>query len=325
MADSKKQAKGKKKAIPVSSEEEYSDMFVSDTSEEGLDGLIRSESEGLGVERTSPQAEDLLEAAEDRFLRTTPSALDPKGGRKRGARAYVVFCGKRTGIFLTWSATQDQTRGFKGSVQQGYNSLEAAESAWKHALATGVAYPSGVHGKAADDKPNSKARLPPPPSAARSPALQNRVGPAQHLYPDKGKLQEEMQALKMADDPKKQAAVARMARPSGTKATKKVIPKTIARIEEAPQSPHAFPSISNPGPSGSILSRTFSPDPDSSYVPWFVVIRGDRPGVYQDRLSALAALGRNSDLALEKVATQPIANELFTAAYMEGSVLAHFD
>ncbi|KAH6871870.1 hypothetical protein BKA70DRAFT_1450673 [Coprinopsis sp. MPI-PUGE-AT-0042] len=52
--------------------------------------------------------------------------------------AYVVYFGRRMGVFITWEATTMQVCGFKYNSYQGYDTLEEARSHWMHALATGT-------------------------------------------------------------------------------------------------------------------------------------------------------------------------------------------
>jgi hypothetical protein len=56
--------------------------------------------------KASVKAEDLLELADERLLHSAPpisTSQAPTTRRKgRGAVAWVVFCGRKTGVFLTW-------------------------------------------------------------------------------------------------------------------------------------------------------------------------------------------------------------------------------
>ena len=44
--------------------------------------------------------------------------------------AYVVFVGRKTGIFTSWDEVKAQVNGFPGQKQQGYTSMADAEAAW---------------------------------------------------------------------------------------------------------------------------------------------------------------------------------------------------
>ena len=43
---------------------------------------------------------------------------------------YVVFVGRKTGIFTSWDEVKAQVNGFPGQKQQGYTSMADAEAAW---------------------------------------------------------------------------------------------------------------------------------------------------------------------------------------------------
>ncbi|RDW77566.1 hypothetical protein BP6252_05619 [Coleophoma cylindrospora] len=49
-------------------------------------------------------------------------------GRKK--KAYVVFCGRTTGIYSTWAECEAQVMKFPSNKHQGFSSLQEAESAW---------------------------------------------------------------------------------------------------------------------------------------------------------------------------------------------------
>ena len=44
--------------------------------------------------------------------------------------AYVVFVGRKTGIFTSWDEVKAQVNGFPGQKQQGYTSMADAEATW---------------------------------------------------------------------------------------------------------------------------------------------------------------------------------------------------
>ncbi|MBP6977012.1 MAG: ribonuclease H family protein [Bacteroidales bacterium] len=47
-----------------------------------------------------------------------------------GIKFYVVWKGKRTGIFESWQECEDQVRGYEGAVYKSFPSREAAENAF---------------------------------------------------------------------------------------------------------------------------------------------------------------------------------------------------
>ncbi|KAH6902171.1 hypothetical protein BKA70DRAFT_1229214 [Coprinopsis sp. MPI-PUGE-AT-0042] len=77
---------------------------------------------------------DPLVAAEERALRLGPYPAVKQRGSRRAA--YVVYFGRRMGVFITWEATTMQVCGFKCNSYQGYDTIEEARSHWMHALAT---------------------------------------------------------------------------------------------------------------------------------------------------------------------------------------------
>lgn len=66
------------------------DPLYSSTTDEGKDSV---------------EPEDILEWAEERLLHSAPptsTSQAPSTRRKGRAVAWVVFCGRKTGVFLTW-------------------------------------------------------------------------------------------------------------------------------------------------------------------------------------------------------------------------------
>lgn len=51
-------------------------------------------------------------------------------GRKK-CQAYVVFRGRRPGVYFTWDETKAQVDGFSGQSQQGFATLKEAEQRWQ--------------------------------------------------------------------------------------------------------------------------------------------------------------------------------------------------
>lgn len=50
---------------------------------------------------------------------------------KKSYSAYVVWKGRRTGVFERWEEVHDSTDGFQGSCFKGYSALQGAEQAWR--------------------------------------------------------------------------------------------------------------------------------------------------------------------------------------------------
>jgi viroplasmin and RNaseH domain-containing protein len=45
-------------------------------------------------------------------------------------KAYVVFCGRRTGIYTDWPTCNAQVSGYSNAVFVGYDNIAEAEKAW---------------------------------------------------------------------------------------------------------------------------------------------------------------------------------------------------
>lgn len=55
--------------------------------------------------------------------------------------AYVVFVGRKPGIYDTWQEAEQQVTGFRGAVHRGYTNADEAARAWKYGSG-----PNGGHG-----------------------------------------------------------------------------------------------------------------------------------------------------------------------------------
>jgi len=51
--------------------------------------------------------------------------------------AYVVFIGRKPGVYKTWKETQAQVNGYSGSRQQGFTSLLEAKRVYRRFLECG--------------------------------------------------------------------------------------------------------------------------------------------------------------------------------------------
>ena len=56
------------------------------------------------------------------------STINPAGNSRRAA--YVVFEGRKPGIYTTWAAIKAQVHRFSGQSYKGFNSLEEAREAF---------------------------------------------------------------------------------------------------------------------------------------------------------------------------------------------------
>ncbi|KAG6888717.1 hypothetical protein C0992_007676 [Termitomyces sp. T32_za158] len=135
---------------------------------------------------------DVFELAKEEHLRGRPDVIEPDHLSARRKAAYVVFRGRKTGVFETWhvfflcrlerikilfynrpAAAQqihDLPGGKKGYLQ-GYYSYNAAVKAWEHALANNLV-------TVIDDLPSASPRLLRPAPASRS----SRAPPRHRLF-----------------------------------------------------------------------------------------------------------------------------------------------
>ncbi|KAJ7025138.1 hypothetical protein C8F04DRAFT_1191703 [Mycena alexandri] len=76
-------------------------------------------------------------AATQGVSRAQPQRLTPPHkSRKRGKKAaYVVFYGRRPGVYHTWAEARPLVNGVSGSVYQGYQTVAAASAAFAYAQA----------------------------------------------------------------------------------------------------------------------------------------------------------------------------------------------
>ena len=58
------------------------------------------------------------------------STIDPAGNSRRAA--YVVFEGRKPGIYSTWAETKAQVHRFSGQSYKGFDSLEEAHEAFNN-------------------------------------------------------------------------------------------------------------------------------------------------------------------------------------------------
>lgn len=56
------------------------------------------------------------------------STIDPAGNSRRAA--YVVFEGRKPGIYRTWEETKEQVHQFSGNDYKGFDSIEEAREAF---------------------------------------------------------------------------------------------------------------------------------------------------------------------------------------------------
>ncbi|KAJ7041934.1 hypothetical protein C8F04DRAFT_1176591 [Mycena alexandri] len=95
-----------------------------------------------------------------------PQLLTPTKSRSRRKKAaYVVFYGRRPGVYTTWAETEPLVKAVSGSLFQGYYSLDSAVAAFAYAQA------------------RSWTRVCPPPHHSRLPQSQSIRQPPIPLLP----------------------------------------------------------------------------------------------------------------------------------------------
>ncbi|KAG6877551.1 hypothetical protein C0992_009703 [Termitomyces sp. T32_za158] len=98
---------------------------------------------------------DVFEQAKEEHLRGRPDVFEPDDSSLQKKAAYVVFCGRKTGIFETWPAAAQQVHDLPGGKKgwfQGYYRYDAAVKAWEHALANNLV-------KDVDDTPHASPHV----------------------------------------------------------------------------------------------------------------------------------------------------------------------
>ncbi|RDB20086.1 hypothetical protein Hypma_012875 [Hypsizygus marmoreus] len=84
---------------------------------------------------------DAFSQAKEECLWGEPAPSQPSRKRAKDKEGYVVFYGRKTGVFQTWAAADAQVSGFNGARFQGYWQLEDAIQAWNHACANDLVGP----------------------------------------------------------------------------------------------------------------------------------------------------------------------------------------
>ncbi|KAF9470484.1 hypothetical protein BDN70DRAFT_902071 [Pholiota conissans] len=329
--------KGKQKAVGPS------DLVGEFTLFPSIDASFIDDSDNFGPD-ASAEPEDLLDAADDRLLRSSPSlglASHARGGRHRSV-AYVVFCGRKTGVFGSWSATNAQVSGFQGSAHQGFSTAQLADAAWAHALAIGAGYAPGEHGPPPEPRAgNGTSRTADPPSTTsasrvdRQPGLCHRqLTHTATVQPFKRDSHQDDNSSHRRNDSGVPDSKAKKENLDG------VAPAPLKKIPDRFPFPFGDPrAVNRTGPSSNVAHRPTASRASSSAVPparrstpsrptyasppartvgdpWYVVLRGDLPGVYPTRSLAAEALGHGPDRLVVPAATRQLADALFVEAFI---------
>ncbi|KAH9478854.1 hypothetical protein JR316_0009316 [Psilocybe cubensis] len=223
----------------------------------------------------------LLHEAEERALRNAPPITQTSSPQRTGNyAAYVVFCGRSTGVFRTWAATKAQVSGWPGGCQKGYNSLKEAQDAWVYSLANGTGRESGTLG------PNINRS----PARPYSPPKRSTTITPDAVAFDPSVVIEGLTQLSLNEGK------------SFTTSSPKTNSRADAPTPKNKRSPHRE-------------DVSFS-----TLDVWWVVYKGSKPGVYHSLRDALSASGTHPKRLLGKAASEDMANQEFVNASMSGLV-----
>ncbi|TFK59094.1 hypothetical protein BDN72DRAFT_906157 [Pluteus cervinus] len=182
-----------------------------------------------------------------------------KSRSARGSALYAVFRGRKTGIFPSWEATQQQVNGFSGQSFQGFRTLEEAFEAWADRARRGEIIDS-VSGQA--------------------------------LGPDVPPLLYNAEGL--------------LCRSPGS--PKNLIPPPTTRESCSPV----------PFAQSTALNEVEDVTSTSNQV-WWVVLKGNHPGVYLGKNEASRAMGTQIGCTMTAVGGEVEANRLFVRESMAGN------
>ncbi|KAG6913185.1 hypothetical protein DXG01_008907, partial [Tephrocybe rancida] len=245
--------------------------------------LVSSDNE-TDVEQDECHTDVFLDAAEENLR-----------GKHRGcskAKAYVVFEGRIPGVYKTWYACNDQVSGFPHNRYQGFRTLQEAQDAWDHSLATSTVGPPG----------SSAARLAGMTECHSPTRTQPRQVPhASPSTPIPGSSRAPRRTQPGAPGPSRATF---RDRPDYSAWKTKGGHGRLWSPEDARNTSHPAPQVVNNVP-------FFGDD-----VLWYAVIEGRSPGVYQGRSAAARAIGRGSGVVRMAV-TEAEANEIFVKAFMK--------
>ncbi|KAG6848528.1 hypothetical protein H0H93_016283 [Arthromyces matolae] len=242
-------------------------------------------------------AETFLDAAEEQ--------LHGKSSQRSKGTVYVVYKGRKPGVYETWDACHDQVDGFPHNSYESFRRLQDAQDAWNHSLAVRTVGPPGsssTHLSSLFHTP-PKARV----QAPRTPASADRLAAI-------------TEGLRMkTGEP-------------GRKATQPRHHATTRQKSEHETPRNEFNRHAHRRPLtarwGSADAQRNQPIPQvADGVPfldeeslWYVVVEGRRPGVYQGRSIAARAIGRGVTGVVRVASTEHEANRMFVNLYMSHEV-----
>ncbi|KAF8221174.1 hypothetical protein L208DRAFT_1382350 [Tricholoma matsutake] len=236
-------------------------------------------------------------------------SIDPSGPTSRGNWAWVVFNSRELSVFQTWDATAAQVNGYPNSLQHGFWTYDEAQSVWLHSCANATigpptSSPASVHVRVV---PQAHSFTPPP---SPTPAVpHSRVTNGSHL----GASACVPQVGSATTSPLPQLHVPWSPSPG------QVAPVASSHLRVF----QPLPSVSTPPLCTTMLTwHCNAPHPMalSNEDAYWVVTRGECPGVHLGRAAASDALGPRGNWRVIKAGSRDQADQAFTKQYMHGDI-----
>ncbi|KAG6808915.1 hypothetical protein H0H92_002383 [Tricholoma furcatifolium] len=251
----------------------------STTRHEGTSRQVDSDSEEFN-DHDDFRSEEVCEA----FADAAAELLHSKSPSQTNTRAFVVFKGRRPGVYETWDACEDQITGFKHNSFRGYPTLQQAQDAWNRALAARTTGPPGSSAAHL-----ASLRTPPANRTSRPPASAGRLAAI-------------AEGLRLKDEPNPSY------RPASTPLSPTPKGASVRWASDDASFDQPVPQVDNGVPFMNDKSQ------------WYAVIEGRNPGIYKGRSAATRAVGRGVQGCLRIGPTELEANGIFVKNYMESRV-----
>ncbi|OSC99712.1 hypothetical protein PYCCODRAFT_1470022 [Trametes coccinea BRFM310] len=291
--------------------------------------------------RTIKEYDELAAAIGDTPKYNNNGEVIAVGAAHERGKVYVVWVGRVIGLFNNWGLASAMTNSFPGYILKGCTDLNEAREAW-------LKGPSALPTWRAPQRP--RPPIPTPQESAC--AVSNDDGPSDSrpavlvvpstpltLRMPPAALEESTALSDEADGPPPSIKAAprtpRMPRikgqPSGAKPIPRALTADVAPSPSTPSSPsRARDSCAIPMTliSTALSSRDGRESPELSYEQAqarkgelvFVVVRGDRPGIYFDRTTALNHAGTRPGMKVVALKSLARASWYFTQQCMKNRV-----
>ncbi|KAF8054769.1 hypothetical protein FPV67DRAFT_1681829 [Lyophyllum atratum] len=248
--------------------------------------------------------DDVFEDADLVALHAPPCSAPQKRSR-RDKVAYVVFHGRKTGVFETWAAAEMQVWHFPGQRHKGYRTVQEAFDAWEHARANGTVGPVRTEEPVLPRLTEVKPR--PPPISCTPPPSHRRASSRPPPLP------RPQAATRMPPTPSSPPSSPQPPSSPPQRAPSPPCPPTASSRDQREVHPPSLPPPPRPPRPHArhSLAQYLEPKPLSDAETYFVVYAGVRPGVYLGRKAAVGGLGRAQMRALYKTGSEEQGNRLF--------------